>query len=86
MSRDNLVFFSIPWDKGFTAYVDGVETPIEKVDYGFMAILVPEGEHSIRFVCKPYGIEARIAASIAGILLAAGVAVYDHKKNKLVKV
>ena len=86
MSRDNLVFFSIPWDKGFTAYVDGVETPIEKVDYGFMAILVPEGEHSIRFVWKPYGIEAGIAASIAGILLAAGAAVYDHKKNKLGKV
>lgn len=86
LPADNLVFFSIPWDKGFTAYVDGVETPIEKVDYGFMAILVPEGEHSIRFVWKPYGIEAGIAASIAGILLAAGVAVYDHKKNKLVKV
>lgn len=86
MSRDNLVFFSIPWDKGFTAYVDGVETPIEKVDYDFMAILVPEGEHSIRFVWKPYGIEAGIAASIAGILLAAGAAVYDHKKDKLVKV
>ena len=86
LDRDNLVFFSIPWDRGFTAYVDGVETPIEKVDYGFMAVLVPSGEHSIQLVWKPYGVEAGIAASIAGLLLAAGTAVYDYKKTKLSKV
>ncbi len=82
LPRDNLVFFSIPWDRGFTAYVDGVETTVENVDYGFIAVLVPEGEHSIRLDWKPYGIEAGAAASIAGILLIAGVAVLEYKKTK----
>ena len=83
LPRENLVFFSIPWDRGFTAYVDGVETPIEKVDYGFMAVLVPAGEHSIRLDWKPYGIEIGVAASIVGILLAAGVTIIDYKKPKV---
>lgn len=82
LPRDNLVFFSIPWDRGFTAYVDGEQVPLEKVDYGFIAVPVPAGEHVIRLVWKPYGIEAGAAASIAGILLIAGVAVLEYKKTK----
>ena len=86
LPRENLVFFTIPWDKGFTAYVDGEEATLEKVDYGFIAVLVPEGEHSIRLEWKPYGIEAGIAASVVGLLLLVGTAVYDYKKAKLSKV
>lgn len=82
LPRENLVFFSIPWDRGFTAYVDGQEAPIEKVDYGFIAVLVPEGEHSIDLVWKPYGIEAGVAGSVVGIILAAGIAVFDYKKTR----
>lgn len=86
LPRENLVFFSIPWDRGFTAYVDGEKTTIEKVDYGFMAIFVPSGEHSIRFEWKPYGIEMGAITSIIGIVLVAGVAFVEYKKNKTEKV
>ncbi|MBP5163930.1 MAG: YfhO family protein, partial [Lachnospiraceae bacterium] len=53
LSRKNLVFFSIPYDKGFKAYVDGEETVIEKVDFGFMAVPVSSGEHEIRLEYRP---------------------------------
>ncbi len=86
LPRENLVFFTIPWDKGFTAYVDGEEATLEKVDYGFIAVLVPEGEHSIRLEWKPYGLGYGIAASVVGLLLLVGTAVYDYKKAKLNKV
>ena len=86
LPRENLVFFSIPWDKGFTAYVDGEQATLEKVDYGFIAVLVPEGEHSIRLEWKPYGLGYGIAASIVGAILLAGTAVYDYKKAKLSNV
>lgn len=49
MERENLLFFSVPYDECFTAYVDGVETPIVKVDFGFSAVLVPEGDHDVEF-------------------------------------
>lgn len=50
--KENLVFFSIPYDEGWTAYVDGKETKIENVNKGFMALDVSSGEHSIEFKYK----------------------------------
>ena len=37
---DNLLFFSVPYDKGWTATVNGEPAEIEKVDIGFMAVKV----------------------------------------------
>ena len=50
MERDNLLFFSVPYDECFTAYVDGVETKIVRADFGLSAIPVPEGDHEVEFV------------------------------------
>ena len=41
--RENLVFFSVPYDKGWTAYVNGREVEIEEVNAGFMAVKVGAG-------------------------------------------
>ena len=49
LNRENLVFYSIPYDEGWSATVDGEPAQIEKVNVGFMAVRVPEGEHTIRF-------------------------------------
>ena len=38
--KDNLLFFSVPYDEGWTAYVNGKVTEIEKVNIGFMAVMV----------------------------------------------
>ncbi|MBQ3057792.1 MAG: YfhO family protein [Clostridia bacterium] len=47
--KESLVFFSIPYDKGWSATVNGKEAAIEKVNVGFMAVVVPEGDSVIRF-------------------------------------
>lgn len=71
--RDNLVFFSVPFDEGFTATVDGEETAIEKVDGGLMAVFVPAGTHRIVFTYYPEGLTACLRVSAAAaVLLAAG--------------
>ncbi len=56
LDRKNLVFFSIPYDEGWTAYVNGKEAEIEKVNIGFMAVLCDEGENEIRFVYRTPGL------------------------------
>ena len=43
---DNLLFFSIPYDEGWTASVNGVPAEIEQVNIGFMAVKVNGGETS----------------------------------------
>lgn len=49
LSKDNLVLFSVPYDDGFKAYVDGKETEFINADGGLIALFVPKGKHSIEF-------------------------------------
>lgn len=49
LEKDNLVFYSIPYEEGWSATVDGKPVKVEKVNVGFMAVLVPEGEHTVTF-------------------------------------
>ena len=45
----NLVFFSVPYDDGFTATVNGREADILRVDEGLMAVLCPAGTVTIDY-------------------------------------
>lgn len=47
--KESLVFFSIPYDEGFSATVNGKKAEILKVNIGFMAVKVGEGMSEIRF-------------------------------------
>ena len=47
--KENLVFFSVPYDQGWSATVNGKEVEIEKVNVGFMAVKVDAGVSEIRF-------------------------------------
>ena len=92
LEKDNLVFFSVPYSDGFTAFVDGKETEIEKVFGGLMAVYVPEGDHDIKFEYVTPGL--KLGMIISGIS-AAVIAVYGTcfilirkrsiKKNKSVQ-
>lgn len=65
----SVVFFSVPYDKGFTAYVNGKKTEIEKVDNGFMAVTVPEGCSEIVFTYFTYGLREGIIITASAALL-----------------
>ncbi len=47
--KKTLVFFSVPYDKGWTATVNGAPAEIERVNEGFMAVCVNSGSSTIRF-------------------------------------
>lgn len=85
LERDNLVFFSVPYSKGFTAYVDGNETEIEQVFGGLMAVYVPEGDHSIEFRYEMQGFrEGGIITIVCLVVLTVYgvIAIILYKKNK----
>ena len=62
-NKESLVFFSVPFDEGWTATVNGKEAEIEKVNVGFMAVKVPEGDSTIRFDYETPGFKAGIVIS-----------------------
>lgn len=67
LERDNLVFYSVPYDEGFTAYVDGNEVEIEKVFNGLTAVKVPKGDHTIRFEYTVRGLKAGTIVTVASL-------------------
>lgn len=69
LPRENLVFYSVPHDKGWSATVNGEPAEIQKVSIGFMAVRAPAGQNTIRFTYTPPGLYAGIAASAGGLVL-----------------
>ena len=61
------VFFSVPFDKGWTASVNGNRTVIERANVGFMAVRVPAGDAVIRFDYRTPGLAMGLFASAGGL-------------------
>ncbi len=77
-----MVMFSVPYDKGFTAYVNGVETEIENVNNGLSAVMVGTGEHQIVFEYETPYLKLSLLLAVAGIALLAAYLVIDHVGRK----
>lgn len=84
LGKDNLVFFSVPYEKGWSATVDGQAVDIENVNVGFMAVKVKgDGqEHTIHFTYKTPGLKAGAAASCGAIVLSVIYIAYWSVKRK----
>ena len=84
LGKEDLVFFSVPYDDGFTAYVNGQKTDILRVDEGLMAVLAPAGESTIDFVYQADGFSLASKVSLAGLavfVVYAGYFVWKKKKR-----
>ncbi|MEK4563993.1 YfhO family protein [Alkalihalobacillus sp. FSL R5-0424] len=71
----------VPFEKGWTANVNGEKVPVEKANFAFMAVALQDGENEITFsYYPPYFIESS-AVTIAGLLLTGGWYVYRRRKR-----
>ena len=83
LDKTNLVFFSVPYDDGFTAYVNGEKADILRVDEGLMAVLCPAGASSIDFVYQAAGLSAsRMVTAVAIPVWVVYVAYFVRRKRR----
>ena len=83
LEKPNLVFFSVPYDDGFTAYVNGEKTDILRVDEGLMVVLCPAGASSIDFVYQAAGLSAsRVVTAVAIPVWVVYVAYFVRRKRR----
>ena len=83
LDKANLVFFSVPYDDGFTAYVNGEKADILQVDEGLMAVLCPAGASSIDFVYQAAGLSAsRVVTAVSIPVWVVYVAYFVRRKRR----
>ena len=82
LDKGNLVFFSVPYDEGFTANVNGEKAEVEKVSYGMCAVYAPAGDNEIVFTYRTPQLNTAIVLTAAGWVVYAGYMFMVKKKKK----
>lgn len=67
--EEKLLFFSVPYEDGWTATVNGQKTDIDVVNYGFMAVKVPAGESDIHFSYETAGLKTGKLMTVGGFMI-----------------
>lgn len=68
-TEDRFIFFSVPYENGWSAFINGSPVQIEKANIGFMAVKVPAGENDIRFEYMTPGLITGGYISLASLFL-----------------
>jgi hypothetical protein len=56
------------WFPGWTAHVDGRESPIERADYAFRAVRLEPGRHEVEFRYAPGSVRLGLALSVLALV------------------
>ena len=76
--KAGLLFTSIPYDKGWTVKVDGIQWETQKIFDTFLAVEVPDGAHTIEFTYMPQGLLTGAAISGGSVLFLAAAAAVER--------
>lgn len=79
VKNETSIFFTIPYDQGWSAYQNGKKLQIQQAQTGFMKIDVPEGEGTITLSFIPKGFVAGASCSLIAII---DFIFYDIQRKK----
>ena len=78
VQQDTSIFFTIPYDKGWSAYQDGKKIEIKQAQTGFMKVDVPNGKGTITLFFIPNGFITGAICSFTSLLL---FGIYNHRRK-----
>lgn len=88
LQKGERLYTSIPYDRGFSAVVDGKPATVEKTKLGFLSVSGNwrSGKHRIVIVYHAPGKRAGMAISLAGLILIAVMASKGRKKHENINI
>ena len=78
VQQDTSIFFTIPYDKGWSAYQDGKKIEIKQAQTGFMKVDIPKGKGNITLSFIPNGFVVGAICSFTSLLL---FGIYNHRRK-----
>ena len=79
VKNETSIFFTIPYDQGWSVYQNGKKLQIQQAQTGFMKVDVPEGEGTITLSFIPKGFIAGASCSLIAIIV---FIFYDFQRKK----
>ena len=68
-AQDGILFTSVPYEEGWTVYVDGKEVEAEAIGGGLIGIPLEQGEHIVKMVYKAPGYFPGICITLGAALI-----------------
>lgn len=81
-NRNGLLYFSIPYEKGWSVYVDGKKTDTFAIAEAMLGVNVSAGKHEIRLKYTPEGFTVGLMATGGAVLLFILFAFIDSRRKK----
>ena len=78
VQQDTSIFFTIPYDKGWSAYQDNKKIEIKQAQTGLMKVDVPKGKGTITLSFIPNGFITGAICSFTSLLL---FGIYNHRRK-----
>jgi uncharacterized membrane protein YfhO len=80
--KETVMFFSVPFAKGFSATIDGKPATIYKANLCMQALKLPKGKHTIVASYFPPGLKTGAWISLTGILLLMLIILNDNRNKR----
>ena len=78
-ASDAMVCAAVPYQKGWTATVDGRPTPVHMIQSGLCGLVIPEGSHEILMTYRTPMMNVWLLCSGLSVAVVAGIAIYRKK-------
>ena len=77
--QDGTLYLSVPYEEGWTIYVDGKKQKLDSIFDAMCAITLSEGTHTITMKYSPKGFVAGLVLSIGSVILLVVLYVLEHR-------
>ncbi len=79
--KEASLFFTLPYDKGWSATLNGQPVQIDRAQEGFMKVDVPAGQGRVVLTFVPQGFWTGLFASVAGVILFLLYCLFKQKRK-----
>jgi uncharacterized membrane protein YfhO len=86
VAAPKVLFFSIPFDEGWKATVNGTDTKLYRVNCGLIGLSVPVGKNAVELKFEPRYMKRGTLVSVIALLVFIGLLVFDKMRNKKVSL
>jgi len=86
VASPKILFFSIPFDEGWKATVNGTDTKLYRINAGLTGLSIPAGKNTVELKFEPRFMKRGTLVSVVALLIFIGLLVFDRMRNKKVAV